>query len=202
MSFSCDHCGFTNTEVQSAGQIQERGAKYSLKVTDEEDMQRQIVKSDTGLFRLEDLDIEMPAGHSQLTNIEGILLEILKDLESGQRKRKNEEPELWEKIDAIVQPLLKMTINQSFPFTITLDDPSGNSWIEPSPNDKDLKHQKSEYARTAAQNIALGLGDAAPLPQRNGNENHDQPAASSNGSATARIVPQIPSDQDPNHHNV
>ncbi|KAL8738146.1 MAG: hypothetical protein Q9181_001004 [Wetmoreana brouardii] len=194
MSFACDHCGFKNTEVKSAGQIQERGAKYSLKVADEEDMQRQIVKSDTGVFRLEDLDIEMPAGHSQLTNVEGVLLEILKDLKSGQRKRKQEEPELWEKIDAIVQPLLKMTLNQKFPFTITLDDPSGNSWIEPSPKDKDLKYQKTDYPRTATQNAELGLGEPPAPASTNDNGHSNQPATSLNGSPTAHVVPQIPSD--------
>ncbi|KAL8694811.1 MAG: hypothetical protein Q9218_000570 [Villophora microphyllina] len=193
MSFSCDHCGFTNTEVRSAGQIQERGAKYTLIVAVEEDMQRQIVKSDTSIFRLEDLDIEMPAGRSQLTNVEGILLEILKDLESGQRKRKKEEPERWEKIDAIVQPLLKMTLNQKFPFTITLDDPSGNSWIEPSPKDRDQKYHKSEYPRTAAQNAALGLGDASTSTSTNGNTSYETSATSSNG-ATAHVVPQVGSD--------
>ncbi|KAL9597174.1 MAG: hypothetical protein Q9179_004354, partial [Wetmoreana sp. 5 TL-2023] len=194
MSFACDQCGFKNTEVQSAGQIQERGAKYILKVTDEEDIQRQIVKSDTGVFRLEDLDIEMPAGHSQLTNVEGVLLEILKDLESGQRKRKQEEPELWEKIDAIVQQLLKMTLNQKFPFTITLDDSSGNSWIEPSPKDKDLKYQRTEYPRTATQNAELGLGEAPASAPTNDNGHTSQPVTLSNGSETAHVVPQIPSD--------
>ena len=186
MSFSCDQCGFTNTEVQSAGQIQERGAKYTLKVMDEQDMQRQLVKSDTAVFRLEDFDIEMPAGHGQLTIVEGIMLEILKDLESGQKKRKTEEPEVWEKIDFIVQSLLKMTLNQKFPFTITLDDPSGNSWIEPSSTDKSQKYQKTEYPRTGPQNAALGLADAA------------EEDSNASGKPTAHVVPEIPTDHEPN----
>lgn len=201
MSFSCPHCGFSNTEVQSAGQIQERGAKYSLKVTDPEDIERQIIKSDTATFRLEDLDVEMPPGHGQLTNIEGILLVILKDLESGQRRRKREDPELWEKIDAIVQPVLKMSLGQHLPFTITLDDPSGNSWIEPSLKDKDAQYQKSEYPRTAAQNASLGLGEASPSPPgTNGHQPSDDPTPSTSNGTTAHVVPQIPTttaDTDP-----
>ncbi|KAL9587979.1 MAG: hypothetical protein Q9203_003203, partial [Teloschistes exilis] len=193
MSFSCDHCGFSNTEVKSAGEIQERGAKYSLDVRDLDDMQRQIIKSDTSVFRLEDLDIEMPPGHSQLTNVEGILLEILKDLESGQRKREKDEPELWAKINAIVQRLLKMTLEQKFPFTITLDDPSGNSWIEPSPEDRNHKYHKTEYPRTAAQNAALGLSDEPSTTSGMGNTSHEQSATSSNG-IIAHVVPQLPSE--------
>ncbi|KAL9596477.1 MAG: hypothetical protein Q9219_005783 [cf. Caloplaca sp. 3 TL-2023] len=198
MSFSCPECGFSNTEIQSAGQIQERGAKYTLKVSRIEDMERQIVKSDTAVFRLEDYDIEMPAGHGQLTNVEGILTEILQDLESDQRQRKKEDPELWEKIDDIVQPLLKMTLGQQFPFTITLDDPSGNSWIEASMGDKDGKYQKSEYPRTTAQNASLGLGDTSILnPQSDGIQNADQPSQTSSKGLTAHVVPQIPSTTSP-----
>ncbi|KAL8809822.1 MAG: hypothetical protein Q9200_003088 [Gallowayella weberi] len=179
MSFSCDHCGFENTDVQSAGQIQERGAKYSLAVTEPDDMERQVIKSDVAILRLETLDIEVPSGRGRLTNIEGIVSDILKDLESGQRQRKKEDPVLWQKIDDLVQPILKMVLNQNFPFTITLDDPSGNSWIEPSAKDKGGTYQKSEYPRTPEQNAALGLGEAILGSQENGNgstNDDDRPA--------------------------
>lgn len=201
MSFSCDHCGFENTDVQSAGQIQERGAKYTLKVTQVDDMERQIVKSDIAVLRLETLDIEVPAGRGRLTNIEGVVCDILKDLEAGQRQRKKDDPDLWQKIDDLVQPLLKMALNQNFPFTITLDDPSGNSWIEPSSKDKAGKYQKSEYPRTLEQNAALGLGEAPSSTLDNGNS-HTDPETSpsekpSSSGLTAHVVPQIPTTSTP-----
>lgn len=31
-SFSCEHCGWNNTEVQSAGRIQDQGVRYTLTV--------------------------------------------------------------------------------------------------------------------------------------------------------------------------
>lgn len=31
-SFSCEHCGWNNTEIQSAGRIQDQGVRYSLNV--------------------------------------------------------------------------------------------------------------------------------------------------------------------------
>lgn len=31
-SFSCEHCGWSNTEVQSAGRIQDQGVRYTLTV--------------------------------------------------------------------------------------------------------------------------------------------------------------------------
>ncbi|KAL9118974.1 MAG: hypothetical protein Q9187_004468 [Circinaria calcarea] len=159
MSFYCQHCHFKNTEVQSAGEIQEQGVKYVLQMDHSADMERQIVKSDTGVFRVEDLDLEIPPGHGKLTNLEGVLSEILRDLEHGQKRRKREEPDLYEKLDAIIQFLLKMMNGGRFPYSISLDDPAGNSWIEPSPKDTASKYTRTEYPRSPEQNAALGLGD-------------------------------------------
>ena len=180
MSFYCEHCHFKNNEVQPAGEIQEQGSKYTFKLSSLQDMERQIVKSDTAVLRIEDLEIEVPAGRGRLTNIEGILSEVLKDLEGDQKLRKKEDPELYKKIDGVVQPLIKMLIGGKFPFTITLDDPAGNSWIEPSPDDSDNKgrYAHSQYPRTPEQNEALGLGDTS--------EKHE--------GGSAEMVPQLQPD--------
>jgi zinc finger protein len=75
-SFECEHCNFRDNSVKSASQIQAYGSKYTLVVENEEDLQRQVVKSDIAIFKLETLDIEMPKGESQLPNVEGVLLNI------------------------------------------------------------------------------------------------------------------------------
>ena len=157
-SFYCDNCHFKNTEIQSAGEIQEQGAKYSLTLDHIDDAERQVVKSDTAILRIEDLDIEVPPGRGKLTNVEGVLEKIRRDLEDGQKKRKQEDPELYKQIDAIVQPLIKMMLGGRYPFTITLDDPAGNSWIEPAPGDASSKYTCKVYPRTPEQNAELGLG--------------------------------------------
>lgn len=156
MSFYCDNCHFKNTEVQAAGQIQEKGIKYVLKLQKPDDMQRQIVKSDTAVCRLEDLDLEIPAGRGRLTNVEGILSEIKKDLEQDQDNRKEANPDLYAKIGTIIAKLVEM-LGGSFPYSISVDDPAGNSWIEPSTHDEAKKYTRAEYNRTAEQNAALGL---------------------------------------------
>lgn len=163
MSFYCEHCHFKNNEIQPAGEIQEQGSKYAFKLSSLDDMERQLVKSDTAILRIEDLEIEVPAGRGRLTNIEGVLSEVLKDLEGDQKLRKKENPELYKKIDGVIQPLIKMLIGGRFPFTISLDDPAGNSWIEPSPTDTETKGKyiHSRYPRTPEQNEALGLGEAS-----------------------------------------
>ncbi|MCJ1266105.1 nucleolar zinc-finger protein [Lobaria immixta] len=174
MSFYCDHCYFKNTEIQSAGQIQEHGTVHTLNLDHPDDLQRQVVKSDTAVFRIENLDIEVPPGLGKLTNVEGLMCEVLKDLEYGQRRRKRDEPELYAKIDAIVQPLLEMTLGRGYPFAISLNDPAGNSWIEPLSQDPPKKYVRTEYVRTSEQNAGLGLsGDNHSL--ENGTEEAANP---------------------------
>ena len=163
MSFYCEHCRFKNNEIQPAGEIQEQGAKYIFKLDQMDDLERQVVKSDTAILRIEELDIEVPPGRGRLTNVEGILSEVHQDLEGSQKKRKRHDPELYEKIDGVVQPLIKMLNGAKFPFTISLDDPAGNSWIEPSAEEESTKGKYliKHYPRSSTQNEALGLGEAA-----------------------------------------
>ncbi len=165
-SFSCDHCGHEDKSVRPAGKIQEKGSKYTLKVDNEKDLQRQIVRNDTAVLRIENLDLEMPTGGSELTNIEGTLLKISTELETGQASRKDHDPTLYEALQPIVEKLQRMMQDRSVPFTISIDDPSGNSFIEPLPTDTGPKYIRQDYLRSPSQNEALGLfipEDPAPL---------------------------------------
>jgi len=159
MSFFCPHCNFKNSEIQSAGEIQQKGSRYELRLTESTDFARQVVKSDTCTVKFIELDIEVPSGRGQLTNVEGLLSMILEDLELQQPERKEQIPEVWAKIDEIITKGRKMIAGESFPFRLSLDDLAGNSWIEPDQKDGVGKWSKVEYARTAEQNAALGLGD-------------------------------------------
>jgi zinc finger protein len=158
MSFFCPHCNFKNSEIQSAGEIQQKGSRYELRLTTSADFARQVVKSDTCIVKFIELDIEVPAGRGQLTNVEGLLSMILEDLELQQPARKEQIPEVWAKIEEIISKGRKMLAGESFPFRVMLDDPAGNSWIEPDQKDGVGKWSKVEYARTAEQNEAVGLG--------------------------------------------
>jgi zinc finger protein len=116
-----------------------------------------VVKNDSAIFKIKDLDLEMPSGQGQLTNIEGLMGKILVELEADQPRRKKDNLELYEALDRVIQKLIKMMNGCSFPFSISLDDPSGNSLIEPSPEDKSAKYIRIDYPRTHAQNVLLGL---------------------------------------------
>jgi len=173
MSFSCEHCGFKNNEIQSAGEIQPKGARYALRVEKDADLQRQVVKSDICVVRLEDIDLEIPAGKGQYTNVEGVISGVRADLESNQKARMEQMPEVGEKIAGVIQSLADMVEGRRYPFMVSADDPSGNSWIEWTPGDAAGKWAKSEYNRTATQNGMLGLGDDLAPP---GHDHHESAA--------------------------
>ncbi|KAI0999751.1 Zinc finger protein [Podosphaera aphanis] len=165
MSFYCPHCSFKNSEIRSAGEIQQRGSKFELRLAHQSDFARQVVKSDTCLIKFIELDIEVPAGRGQLTNVEGLLSTILEDLEYQQPERKKQVPEVWAKIQAIIDKGRQMLAGDSFPFRVEVNDPAGNSWIEPYQSDGVGKLSKVEFSRTPEQNEFLGLSVDENMPQ-------------------------------------
>ena len=105
----------------------------------------------------------MPAGRGRLTNVEGIISTLLQNLEDGQtEERKETQTDYYNQIENLaVQPLTKLLNGNNFPCTISLNDPAGNSWIEPSSTDSSTqgKYVHQEYPRTPEQNRNLGLGE-------------------------------------------
>ncbi|PWN27438.1 zf-ZPR1-domain-containing protein [Jaminaea rosea] len=211
-SFSCDHCGERNNEIQSAGQIQERGCVYTVHVVDSSDLDRQIVKSEWCTLNIPELQIEIPPKRGQLTTIEGVISDTLRDLELDQPLRKHMAPEAYEKIEVLCSKLREILgeeapaapgedaagsssaaegsnglkshgpvgststsrQNRNFaPFSLRLDDPSGNSFVEftgaiQGRGTTDNKWTKREYPRSRAQNEALGLAGPADASARAG----------------------------------
>ncbi|OGM51244.1 zinc finger protein ZPR1 [Aspergillus bombycis] len=156
-SFECPHCHFKDNSVKSAGQIQEKGARYTLTVQDENDLQRQVVRSDISVFKVESLGIEMPKGESQFTTVEGVIQKIYESLSSEQPLRKAQAPELHDALVPIIENLQKILNREGFPFAVSLDDPTGNSWIAPSINDTGNNYKRRDYPRTHEQNEELGI---------------------------------------------
>ncbi|KAI0113653.1 ZPR1 zinc-finger domain-containing protein [Nemania sp. FL0031] len=162
MSFQCDKCNFTNSEIQSAGEIQPKGASYLLRLTDMVDFERTVVKSDTAVVKFIELDLEVPSGRGQLSNVEGLLSTVVDDLELGQEARKEQVPEVYEKVAQIISKARDMLAGEAFPFRLSVDDPAGNSWISPNMRDGIGKWEKREYVRTPEQNESLGLAATEP----------------------------------------
>ncbi|GAA5827470.1 hypothetical protein JCM11251_003825 [Rhodosporidiobolus azoricus] len=184
VSFRCEHCGYSNNEIQSAGAIQPLGSIYTVKCTSRTDLDRQLVKSEHCLISIPEYQLQIPAGRGQFTTVEGVIADTIRDLEHDQPLRKIQHPDVWKGIDDLVHKLrlivpdtdgeeyvdagagngaltTKKASDSEAPmpaFTIKLDDPSGNSFIETRGGGlNDPKWAKREYGRDKAQDEALGL---------------------------------------------
>lgn len=162
MSFSCPHCGLKNSEIQSAGQIQEKGSKYTLRVETKKDLNRQVIKSDYCSCKFAELDVEIPAKRGQLTNVEGLLSQIRDDLSADQPVRQHADPDTYAKLVPFIAKLEDAINGDILPLTLIVDDPSGNSWVEFIPGEASHKWSHVEYFRSMEQNISLGIA-APPL---------------------------------------
>ncbi|XP_047374013.1 zinc finger protein ZPR1 isoform X2 [Sciurus carolinensis] len=163
-SFSCEHCGWSNTEIQSAGRIQDQGVRYSLSVRGLEDMNREVVKTDSATTRIPELDFEIPAFSQKgtLTTVEGLINRAISGLEQDQPTRRANEETIAERIDEFIVKLKELKKVAS-PFTLIIDDPSGNSFVEnPHAPRKDDALVITHYNRTLQQEEMLGLQTEAP----------------------------------------
>ncbi|KAF9082665.1 nucleolar zinc-finger protein [Mortierella sp. AD031] len=157
MAFDCPHCGHRSNELQQANAIAVGGAIYTCQISTKADLNRQLVKTDTATVKIPEIDFEIPAQRGHLTTIEGLLTTVIDDLESDQPVRKHMDEALYLQIQNIIDRL-QDCVDGKTPFTVILDDPAGNSYIESldAPN-LDAKLDLSVYMRTRAQERAMGL---------------------------------------------
>ncbi|XP_060764687.1 zinc finger protein ZPR1 [Neoarius graeffei] len=163
-SFTCSHCHWTNTEIQSAGRIQDQGVCYTLHIKTKEDMNREVVKTDSAITRIPELDFEIPAftQKGSLSTIEGLLDRAVAGLEQDQPIRRATDPEVADKIDQFIERLKKLKDVEE-EFTLIINDPSGNSFIQnPFAPQKDQALSVSHYKRTPEQKTALGIQESEP----------------------------------------
>lgn len=93
-----------------------------------------------------------------MTELQGVLQKAIDDLRADQEQRREINPEVTEQIDEFLAKLVMMAAGITLPFTIVVDDPSGNSHIEnPSAPDADPKLSVQHYYRSEAQDLECGL---------------------------------------------
>ncbi len=229
MSFRCEHCGFSNNEIQSAGVIRRKrpsayeeshpsecvclsaeGAVYTARILSRQDLNRQIVKSETCTVTIPEYELTIPASKGQLTTVEGVIGDVIRDLSYDQPLRRIQDEDTFTKIQALVDKLKvivpdedeyseggitpKRAVNLEAPmppFTLKLDDPAGNSFIEFVDSMADPKWNLRTYRRTKEQNVALGLvaADGSVVDEKE-NVTEDAPADDS-GNEEIYVFPGI-----------
>lgn len=172
MSFTCEHCGFENNEIKPGGEIEAQGCKVTLKVLNEKDTNRRVVKSDHTSVRFEELDFEIPSQSQkgEITTIEGIIDRSIAGLEQDQPVRRIQHPEVATQIDTFVESLRKLKTVET-PFTIILEDISGCCRVEnPFAPHEDPQVSMEHFNRTREQNHELGMFTQDELNDREHDE--------------------------------
>jgi zinc finger protein len=108
-----------------------------------------------------------------------------------QRERLEQNPEVGLKVAEIIVSLSQMAAGEFLPFTLVIDDPAGNSFVEnflaPAP---DPQMAFSNYTRTDEQDISLGLQPASKANLRSFEDtNYNALAAGEFGKEKQRVSP-------------
>ncbi|KAL1500998.1 hypothetical protein ABEB36_006405 [Hypothenemus hampei] len=159
MSFTCDHCGYQNNEIQSGSVMPDKGILITLTVKDKTDLNRQLVKSDFTSIKIPTLNFEIPhqSQKGEVTTVEGVINRAIAGLEQDQPTRREHQLELAQQIDEFIKSLENLK-NVEEPFQIILEDISGNSFIEnPSAPKADPLCTYENFKRTKDQDHLLGI---------------------------------------------
>ena len=85
MSFKCHHCGYKDSEVKIGGEISQNAKKITIKIESQDDLDRDVFKSDTTKVSIKEFNFEMMPGSlgSFYTTVEGLLGLIIDRLETA-----------------------------------------------------------------------------------------------------------------------
>lgn len=159
-SFNCDHCHYINNTLESANKIQSHGTRIRLEVKNQNDLNRELIKSDFATLSIPIIEFEIPALTQKgfLTTVEGVLDRVISNLETDIKLKMEVDKDFAEKLQAFVNRLTDLKQLKLGEFEMIIDDPSGDSFIEnPNAPKKDIKLHQTYYKRNQAQNEMLGI---------------------------------------------
>mmetsp|Transcript_16292 Transcript_16292/g.67496 ORF Transcript_16292/g.67496 Transcript_16292/m.67496 type:complete len:426 (-) Transcript_16292:2250-3527(-) len=126
MAFACDKCGYRSNEVKPGGQIADKGRKTILHVTNKEDLSRDILKSDTAIIDIPEIELMLEAGTlgSVFTTIEGMILKVKESIQQTNPFALGDSAatDSKSKFRSFFQSLDKLLTGDER-FTVILDDP-------------------------------------------------------------------------------
>jgi zinc finger protein len=150
------------------------GMVYTARILSRNDLNRQIVRSPSCAIIIPEYELTLPASRGQLTTVEGLIRDVVADLSADQPLRRIENEAAHAQIQSLIDKLKEILADDIDdevqtdaktgldevpmpPFTLKLDDPAGNSFIEFVGSMADPKWNVRTYSRTRQQNMDLGL---------------------------------------------
>ncbi|XP_067637236.1 zinc finger protein ZPR1 isoform X1 [Eurosta solidaginis] len=172
MSFKCEQCGYENSEIQSASEIQKKGVRIELNVITPQDLNRRVVRSDYTSVSIPEVELEIPSQSQkgEVTTVEGIIDRAIRGLSQDQDKRRIDHPDAATAIDAFIEKLASLK-DLKINFTLILEDISGNSFIEnPFAPSSDTNCKTQQFERRKEQDQVLGLYSDEDVADEESNE--------------------------------
>ncbi|KAL9246774.1 hypothetical protein vseg_020267 [Gypsophila vaccaria] len=164
MASSCDACGYRNSELKPGGSISDKAKRITVHVNNTEDLNRDVIKSDSASVMIPEVDLELTSGTmgGMVTTIEGLVTKIRETLErvhgftfgDGLEEGRKEK---WQDFSRRMNMLLEV----KEPWTLIIDDALANSFVAPVTDDikDDSQLTSEEYERSWEQNDEFGLND-------------------------------------------
>jgi zinc finger protein len=105
MAFTCDRCGAHTSEIKTGGEIGAKGKKITIAVETEDDLKRDLFKSETAKVILPDIDFEMDYGTlgGKYTTVEGLIDSIYENFKKNNPFMGDSDSALKQKINEFYQ---------------------------------------------------------------------------------------------------
>lgn len=125
-SMTCESCKYHKADVEAVDK--KEPCKYTFEITCEEDMKVRVVRSSEATIKIPHITTVTPgpASNGYVTNIEGILNRVKKQIEHLRDEEEDEETK--KKAKNLLKKLTRVTWGQE-PLKIIIEDPTGNSAI-------------------------------------------------------------------------
>lgn len=169
MAFKCDHCGYKSNEIKTGGAVSEKGLKITLHVESEDDLKRDVLKSDSASLSIPELHLELAPGTlgGFFSSVEGTVMQIRDQLRDLPQAAFNTGDSADDSTKTMVEFVAELTelLEMKKKFTFILDDPLANIYIQnprahmPPPDNEDPRLEREEYIRSFDQDEELGLHD-------------------------------------------
>lgn len=125
-SMSCSNCKYHKADVESA--TEKEPARYTLEVSNEEDLKIRIVKASSGTVKIPHVTTIEPgeAANGYVTNVEGILRRVKSAIETA-RDTAEEDGDV-NKAKSLLKKINRVLFGDE-KIKIIIEDPTGNSAI-------------------------------------------------------------------------
>jgi zinc finger protein len=130
MAFSCDYCGYRNTDIKHGGGMSDHATKIVFHVNSEKDLNRDLFKSDSCTLELPEIDFAMAPGtlDSMYTTVEGLLDKVYTGLQENNPFGMGDSATNSKYLE-FLQSLQDLKEFKKGPFKIVLDDALSNCFI-------------------------------------------------------------------------